>query len=624
MKRFIIWFFFLLWIISYNINAQVYQLSNPGFEQWDGGSNDEPTHWNGFPSADCTLIIGCGTATSSRHEKSTDTRPGSSGIYCCKIFATSALGIIANGNITTGQIRIGSSTPTSSQNYNITRTGNSNFRQPLNAKPDSIRFWAKFVCPSSSQEARISAVIHDNYDYRDPETSDANAPSHVVAKAIHNFPRGSQNWVQYKIPFSYSFPASTPAYILVTFTTNKMAGEGSTSDALYIDDIELIYNPRLSDLQVNGVTIPGFHPETTNYYLSVPCYSSQTVTATTASQNATVQYTQASYASPVANVLVSAGNINKQYNIHFTWESVTPVFADICAGSDYSDSYFSLPVHSSPGTFYYDNTTYSTPGCDSVVHLTLNVHPNFFPDTIEAMICEGGNYNFYGQILSDAGIYDTIIPTTFGCDSLVVLDLEVGPYYLFTIFASICDGDNYNQNGFNTSQPGLDTLFLVAHDGCDSLMVLNLTVNDNYETDVYDTIMQNQAYAGHGFVIPAIETPGTWTYTQNLLSSHGCDSTVYLYLTVLEYEEEPIDEDPEFTLIIFPNPAEDYFTIEVVTYSTAQFWFDLYDPYGRIRKAGEIHNKKAIVYFPELSGGIYLLKVRSSERITKAVKILKY
>ena len=53
--------------IPQNTYSQVYQFENPGFEQWDGGSNDEPTGWNSYPSGNCTMLVGCGTAKTKRH-----------------------------------------------------------------------------------------------------------------------------------------------------------------------------------------------------------------------------------------------------------------------------------------------------------------------------------------------------------------------------------------------------------------------------------------------------------------------------------------------------------------------------------------------------------------------------
>ena len=73
------------------VSGQVYQLPNGGFELWDNNyssTDDEPTNWNSFPSADCTVSFGCAAATATRHERSTDKRPGSTGQYSCKIWVS--------------------------------------------------------------------------------------------------------------------------------------------------------------------------------------------------------------------------------------------------------------------------------------------------------------------------------------------------------------------------------------------------------------------------------------------------------------------------------------------------------------------------------------------------------
>jgi hypothetical protein len=620
---------FLTGILLFTVlQAQVYQLPNSGFETWDGtGSDDEPTQWNGFPSADCSLIIGCSSATQTRHQKSTDTRPGSSGTYSLKIFATeiTILGntIVANGNITTGQIKIGSTTPSSNQNYNITRTTDAAFRQPLNAKPDSISFWAKFMCPSSTQLARISAIIHDSYDYRDPDSGDANAPSHVVGKAIHNFPRDNQSWKKYTIPFDYNFPSPNPAYVLITFTTNMIAGEGSASDNLYIDDISFIYNPKLSDLKVNGITVPGFHPDITNYSMSVSCFSAQNIQATSASPNAGFQITQADFNNPQGQVLVSHGDASRTYTINFHWEHVSEIYAEICQGAGYNDSWFQLPAQNTPGIFIFDTTFSDTPGCDSLIRLQLTVHPNYHPDTITAQICDNGTYNFFGTLLTEAGIYDTIIQTQYGCDSVVVLHLSVGSFYQNNINAKICQGETYSENGFNLSVSGTDTLFYQAVDGCDSLIVLHLTVNPSYTVTINDTILIGYSYNLHGFSITEQYSEGTFSFSQYMITSEGCDSTIHLNLTVTDSDEH-ITDDPDFSVNVFPNPSIDELTIDLITISGADFLYELFDPYGQIINAGIISDKTATISMIGLAKGLYILRITSPGGISRALKILKH
>lgn len=219
------------------------QVNNSGFETWKdvGNATEEPAQWNSFKSAsgDSFLL----TFAQQQVKRSTLTRPGSTGSYSCLIWSRSILSIVANGNVTTGQLNMGSSTANDPSNYNITRTADTALSEALNAHPDSIVFWAKFKPVSASGDsARMRAVIHDNYDYRDPSASDANAPSHLVGEATIHFSSTDGQWQRFSIPFAYPGPATSPDYILITFTTNKTPGGGSGGDSLYIDDLSLVYS----------------------------------------------------------------------------------------------------------------------------------------------------------------------------------------------------------------------------------------------------------------------------------------------------------------------------------------------------------------------------------------------
>lgn len=307
------------------IFAQTYQLPNGNFESW---GSEEPAYWNGFPTSQCDLsglyALGCSAAQETRHEQSTDVRPGTTGTSSCKLFATvvSLLGssIPANGTLTTGQIRIGSSTPASPENYNISRTADGDLSQSFTGKPDYIRFWAKFECPSATQEARMNTVIHDAYDYRDPEGSDANAGSHVVAKATRQFTI-TNGWQEFVVPFDYQgYTATNPAYILITFTTNAVQGEGSANDFLYLDDIEMIYDVTLSDLQLDGATVTGFDANTLTYTMTLPAGTPiPTVSAVATSPRAQVNITQATITDTTATVVVTSGDAAQTYSVVFSF-----------------------------------------------------------------------------------------------------------------------------------------------------------------------------------------------------------------------------------------------------------------------------------------------------------------
>lgn len=225
--------------VAITVNAQ--QIDNSGFETWEAvGGSSEPTSWNGFLSADGSLAW----AAQSQVAESSDTRPGSSGVKSAKIWSRSAFGIIANGNLTLGKIRMGSSTPTSPDNYNRTVVAEADFNQPLTQSPDSIVFWTKFIPSSGSATdlARFRATLHDNYDCKDP-ADNASLP-HIDALATLDFSQTGGQWVRKSIAIDYTTGSATSHdYILVSISTNATAGGGSGGDTLYVDDIELIYNP---------------------------------------------------------------------------------------------------------------------------------------------------------------------------------------------------------------------------------------------------------------------------------------------------------------------------------------------------------------------------------------------
>ncbi|MCL1850578.1 MAG: T9SS type A sorting domain-containing protein [Bacteroidetes bacterium] len=257
------------------LNAQTitYQLRNADFEApfvpapGSGSIGTEPPYWHSFGSL--TGPQASLAQSSAQISRSSDTRHGSNvGYYSCKINARSIIIAIANGNMTTGRINAGSLTASNPANHNFTDPNDNNFNEPWGSTPDSIRFWAKFTPNSATQYARMSTYIHDNYKFTDTPEGDPNSYNYIVAHAELEWQRGNQGWYQYTIPFdyaSYAHLGKLPRYILITFTTNRTPGSGNGSDALYIDDIEMVYSAWLSDLKINGVTIDGFNKTLLTY-----------------------------------------------------------------------------------------------------------------------------------------------------------------------------------------------------------------------------------------------------------------------------------------------------------------------------------------------------------------------
>lgn len=227
--------------------SQLKQLNNSDFEQWEGSGNTyEPVSWNSFGTGTGSQIGTAISVTGVRMEESKETRPGSKGSKSVKIWTGSApFGIKANGNFTTGKINAGAMSASDPQNYNFTDINDEAFSARLGTRPDSLTVWVKYNPANNASKARISAIIHDNYSYRDPSGSDPESPNHIVATAELNFLSNGGNWQRLSIPFNYKGNSLSPDFMLVSFTSNMTPGGGDVNDALIIDDIQLVYKPSL-------------------------------------------------------------------------------------------------------------------------------------------------------------------------------------------------------------------------------------------------------------------------------------------------------------------------------------------------------------------------------------------
>lgn len=254
-----------------------YQIANQSFENWHTSTDSyqEPNAWHSFETATGDLA----SAAGHHIEPSTDAHSGSTS---ARIFATEMdfflFKVIANGTMTTGRMNAGSPTAADATgNYAyvdmsmIDLDGNRDpYYTPLCSKPDSIVAWVKFKQGTANAEhpyATISAIITDGTRYQDPE---ATTYTNVVAKAKNNkIATTNEKWKRISIPFEYTQNTVDPKTILVTISTNADAGQGSGNDEVLVDDIELIYNAKVTGLKIKGQKVSDFKADQTEYTMEL-------------------------------------------------------------------------------------------------------------------------------------------------------------------------------------------------------------------------------------------------------------------------------------------------------------------------------------------------------------------
>ncbi len=126
---------------------------------------------------------------------------------------------------------------------------------------------------------------------------------------------------------------------------------------------------------------------------------------------------------------------------------------------------------------YYD-TLQSALGCDSIVTTVIEiVQP--VATSFSVVICYGNSYFAGGALQTTAGTYVDTLQSNMGCDSIVTTVLQV----LFPVYGTqsvtICDGASYFAAGSSQTMPGTYYDTLAAANGCDSIMITQLSVQPN-------------------------------------------------------------------------------------------------------------------------------------------------
>jgi hypothetical protein len=174
------------------------------------------------------------------------------------------------------------------------------------------------------------------------------------------------------------------------------------------------------------------------------------------------------------------------------------------------------------------DTSFNIYGCPSVVNHYLVTINNSYNQSIptDISICEGDTLNYNNQQIINEGIYYQNLQSIHGCDSNIIIN--VGFFNTDSIINSaICSGSNYWLNGTTYNQSGQYIQVLQSSQGCDSIITLNLVVLPPLSSEINASICPGSTYTLNG---QTYSTGGT--FIQSLQTLNGCDSLIYINLTI--------------------------------------------------------------------------------------------
>ncbi|MGX8712679.1 MAG: choice-of-anchor J domain-containing protein [bacterium] len=207
------------------------------------------------------------------------------------------------------------------------------------------------------------------------------------------------------------------------------------------------------------------------------------------------------------------------YSLTVYWNGSTIVDSSICQDQ--------LPLTWNNVTFTEAGTQADTlitsQGADSVVYMTLYVSP-VYNDTIPQRLCDNKTLTFEDSLYTgaDAGFHSHLLQTSAGCDSLRVLNLTVNATTTGDTIANECDSFTWYDSTYILSTDTATHLTVNAEE-CDSTVTMHLTVRQSTTSTVLDTVVENQLpWSYHNSLFADSVSHSTIVF-QN---TAGCDSVV--------------------------------------------------------------------------------------------------
>jgi hypothetical protein len=133
------------------------------------------------------------------------------------------------------------------------------------------------------------------------------------------------------------------------------------------------------------------------------------------------------------------------------------------------------------------------------------------------------SYIWNNNTYTASGTYIDTIPNAVGCDSIMILNLTINNSTISSQTETACNSYIWNNNTYTVSGTYRDTIPNVA--GCDSILTLYLTINENITSSQNATACNSYIWNNNTYTVSG-------TYMDTIQNVAGCDSIMTLNLTI--------------------------------------------------------------------------------------------
>ena len=137
-----------------------------------------------------------------------------------------------------------------------------------------------------------------------------------------------------------------------------------------------------------------------------------------------------------------------------------------------------LHTYAEDGVYEVVNVLHNPHRAMDSLFLTTTIETRSFSSSEEAATCQNEPYLWHGQLLEQTGVYFDTLASVTGCDSIVTLNLTVYEDYTTEVSETHCE--KFDWNGQTYIETGVYEYHGQSVHGCDSLVFLNLTIKHGY------------------------------------------------------------------------------------------------------------------------------------------------
>ena len=215
--------------------------------------------------------------------------------------------------------------------------------------------------------------------------------------------------------------------------------------------------------------------------------------------------------------------------------------------------------------------------------------------------------------LDYSGIPFQVLTTNAGCDSTIILDLSFYSNSSVTDLIEACDSYTWIDGNTYTSSNNTATHTLINSVGCDSIISLDLTINESSTGTDTQTAVDSYTWID-GITYTMSNNTATYILTNN----NNCDSVVFLNLTIKNSSFIDVNKNNEIKL--FPNPSSEKITIDLEGIEAMDV--SLLNSQGKIllQKSGQFDEYD--INLTSYTAGIYFLRIITSEG-NKNIRFIK-